>query len=95
MWALIGVGVMWLAIEVLIGFCCAVSFYLWAYEVGRIQGVKLLRAPFRRFVPFWFEHIGYRNDGSEKISGPGGYWRGIGDNHACPKIETEHPKGAA
>lgn len=84
-WASIGGALAWILIEILIGFCCAVSFVRWAAAVGQTQGVKMWKKPVKAFFVCWMDHIGYRNDGSAKVSGPGGYWRGIGDSVVLPK----------
>ena len=90
-WACVGSALVWILIEVVIGFCCAVSFFRWALAVGRNQGVKMLNKPIKGFFVCWIEHIGYRNNGSENVWWPGGYWRGIGDSFSYPgKKETKH-----
>ena len=91
-WACIGGALVWLAIEIVIAFCSAVSFFRWIRAVQKEHSIRALKRPVRAFFKTWVEHIGYRNDGSERWSGPGGYWRGIGDNLVLPRVEDESPK---
>lgn len=93
-WAVNGCALVWLLFEIAVGFCCAVSLYRWVVRVERAQGRTALKRRYWAFFVFWWEHIGYRNHGDSNISGPGGYWRGVGDSLVLPKVENESPKNA-
>lgn len=85
-WSCIGGAAVWLLIEVFIGLLCAISFYRWVLAVGREQGKKMFKRPIKGFFSLWVDLIGYRNNGIQKASGPGGYWRGIGDSVVLPRV---------
>lgn len=71
--------------ELVLSLAAAVSWCGWAWALARTHGEpptgwSLVRVFFRRWRDMW----GYRK-GRVFFSGPGGYWRGIGDWEVTPR----------
>jgi len=80
-WIGIACLLVWLAIEIVIGFANAVSWSRWVYRSAKKHGQTLRWLGFpQSFLFQWFDFVGYRNRGSVTYSRrDGGVWRGIGD----------------
>jgi hypothetical protein len=80
--------VLWLLIEVGVGFVAACSFMRYIRASRRLEGVKWKRwwHPILSFCDKWWQLIGHRK-GATRWSNDYGYWAGIGDWTARPKPE--------
>ena len=93
-WMCVALLLIWLVIEILVGFACAVSWCHWSYRLMTLHGRKhVWRGLPKTFWRRWIELSGHRNNGDTSWSGTGGYWRGIGDWKAfppTPAVEGSH-----
>lgn len=83
-WIAIGALALWMLAEIAWGAVCAASHVRWviriAHKSGSLGKLKWSKLP-QSFLSYWWDYIGYRNDGSTTITrqGCGSVWRGVGD----------------